>query len=451
MFNLTLLKRHFITLLDRLLVQSLSAPSRLKGFWLRIGLAFVVAGQKFNRDRGFGQASGLAYSTLLALVPVTALVLMIATSFFISVDDLQRLAGRHLIPSSGSAVSQYIEEFAKRARAISVISSIMLVVTSVSLLQTVESAINDIWHVQERRPLWVKLTAFWSLLTLGPVLVVGSIYFTAKLRQVPFLTELLGIGIISHAVSYSLSLICDWAAFFLLYTRLPSTRVETRAGLVGGVVAGTLWEVAKTGFDWYVTSVVSFSQVYGSLGAVPLFLLWLYLTWIILLWGAELSYAWQHLPVMKTMRSDGTLTGWDRVGTAIRMLVLIARRFVRGEGMVSAAMLASGVRVDIGQVQAIAAGLEDAGLIHRVVDQDTGYLLAQPPETIGLDEVVALFDGLPSSAALDFPDEMGGCSVRVLDRVRHAVRGSLAGMTVRTLLDELEYQVDQDQKIEIVL
>lgn len=308
MFNSVFLKQHFVALIDRLFFRGLSAPSRLKAFWLRLGLASVVAGRGFSRDRGFDRAAGLAYNTLLALVPITALVIMIVTSFFSSAADLQRLAARHLMPSSGAIASQYINEFAERARAISIVSLMMLVVTAVSLLYSVESVINDIWQVRERRPLLMKLAAYWSLFTVGPLLIVGSISITTTLRRTPLLAHFLGIGIISQFVSYGLSLVFVWTACFLVYTRLPYTRVDPSAGLVGGIGAGTLWEFARAGFDWYVMHVVSFDRIYGSLGVIPIFLLWLYLTWIIILWGAELSLAWQHLPLPKGSGAVTTLT-----------------------------------------------------------------------------------------------------------------------------------------------
>lgn len=449
MFTLTVLKQRLTILFDRLHFQSLAAQPRLKAFWLRIGLALVVAGQKFNRDRGFGRATELAYTTLLALVPVTALILMIVTSFTSSADELQQLVFRHLIPSSGSIVSRYIDEFARRAGTISVVSSLMLVVTSVSLLNSVGTAINDIWRVRERRSFLVRLTAYWSLLTLGPILVAGSIYVTAQLRQTPFLSELLGIGMVSRIVSYGLSMVLIWIACFLLYTRLPYTRVNPYAGLVGGVAAGTLWELARFGFDWYVLHVVSFDRVYGSLGVIPVFLLWLYLTWIILLFGAELSFAWQNVPFMKGGRFYPALTGWDRMDTAMRVLAYLARGFVRGEGKMSAETIAQTVHVDMGQIQSIATVLEGAQMIHRVNDPDGDYLLARPPESIGLDEVFTLFDGQPASN-LEVIDDVGFYTIRLLSRVRSTLRGSLAGMTVKTLLNELEYRIDFDREVEVV-
>ena len=417
---------------------SISARSVLRRVSLRLSLVLVMAGHRFKRQRGFGRATELAFSTLFALVPVTYLALMILTSFASSNEGLERFLFQYLLPTSGSSVVEYIRDFATKVGTVSVVSSLLLVVMAVSLLANIEGAINDIWEVRDRRRFLVKLAAYWTLLTLGPILLFCSLYLTSQLRLGGFLPAVYGDGAIYRFVSHGLSLLAIWIVCYLVYTWLPNIRVAPSAGLVGAIIAGSLWQGGKFIFNWYVVNVVAYERIYGSLSVLPLSLLWLFLTWIIILWGSQIAFVWQHLPVLKNPESAESLTGWNRVDAALRILVCIARRFQAGAGRVSIETVTMETQAETQQMQEIASHLIEAHMIHRLEEQDGGYTLARPPETIALSDVVALFDGIEISSA-DLTDEVGVYTATLGGTIRQIISGCLAGKTVQTLLDDIPH------------
>lgn len=423
-------------LLERVFERSVSTSSRLKASGMRLFMAMVMAGHRFGRNHGFGRAAELAYSTLFALVPVTALALMVVTTISASAERLQRFVFEHLLPSSSLIVSEYLNEFARRAETIGVVSLIFLIIAAISLLHAIESAINDIWEIHARRSFMVKIAAYWSLLTLGPVLLLGSFYLTTELGQSLTLADFLGFGFIRQIITNGLSLLFIWTAFFLLYTQLPNIRVSVSAGLVGGIVSGTLWHVAKTGFDWYVAQAVAYSRIYGSLSVIPLFLLWLYLSWLIILWGTELSYAWQNHPFLKGRLSADLLTGWNRLDAALRVLIRVARGFRNGEGEIGLDAIAADTHLDIRHVRSIADTLIRGRMLYCIDESSRAYVLARAPESIAVAEILALFD--TSSAQADPNDAEDVYVTALIGMIRDAVHERLEGVTVRTILEELD-------------
>jgi len=435
----------FQSFTDLIYTRSVDAQSNLRRFCLQYFLAVVLAGHRFRRLRGFGRATEMAYHTLFALVPVTALTLMVVTSITASSESLEPFIFQYLLPTSGFAVTEYIREFANQAKAISVVSSVVLVVTSVLLLKTIEDAINDIWETDNRRGILVKLAAYWSLLTLGPILMLGSVYLTSQLRETVVIPDILGIGVINELFTLILSFLFVWTVYYFLYTWLPDVRVKPAAGLISAVTAGTLWAGAKFGFDWYVSQAVTYSKIYGSLSILPLFLLWLYLTWIIVLWGCQMCYVWQHMHQLKNPDPQKPKTGWNRMETAIRMLVCVARCFQAGTGRVSVEEVTEAAMADAGETNAAGALLERANMVHRIDEQGGWFALARPPERIDLEELVILFDGIEQHTAEDLADEVGAYTASLGIDVRHAVRKTLRDRTLKSILDELSHPARESE------
>jgi membrane protein len=438
--------RSFHAFTDHVYTSSVDAQSTARRFGLQYLLVLVMAGHRFRRQRGFGRATEMAYHTLFALVPVTALILMVATTISSSSDELEQFLFQHLLPTSGSVVTEYIRGFATQAKAISLVSSLLLVVTSVLLLKNIEDAINDIWEVDQRRGILVKLAAYWSLLTLGPVLIFGSLYLTSELRETVAIPDIFGLGLVDQAVSYLLSFLFVWIVYYLLYTWLPNVRVSPAAGLISAITAGTLWEAAKFGFDWYVAQAVTYSRIYGSLSILPLFLLWLYLTWIIVMWGCQVSYVWQHIHKMKGAELLRQRTGWHRVDSAVRILVCVARYFEAGTGRVSSETVSEAALADASHTRKIAGILIQAGMIHYIDEQGGWYALARPPESIAMADLVMLFDGIEQSTSADLADEVGAYTATLGSDIRGAVRNTLGGKTLKSVMDELPHHNTDGEK-----
>ncbi len=253
--------------------------------------------REFRYDECLLRAQALSFSALLALVPLMAIsfsVISLASSG--AQAKLQAFLFEHLIPASGSAVTEHIAAFSQRASTVGLVGLVFLILTAVGLFATIEHTFNAIWGVTRRRSPMARFLAFWSIITLGPSLLGVSIYLTASVR------EMVSVPVFQRTTAYLLPLVLTWAAFTWLYVLAPHTRVRLKPALIAGVAAGSLWEAAKYAFDYYASLAVAVSKIYGSLGILPLFLAWLFLSWVIVLFGAELSYTLQHWSRLSSAR-----------------------------------------------------------------------------------------------------------------------------------------------------
>lgn len=258
-------------------------------------LHFVYrAGTRFVEDKCIQRASALAYASLLAVVPLVALGFSIFTSFHafdVLTDKVRDALLHYLLPTSQEAVQQYLSGIANKTAALSVFGIIGLLVTATALLNTIEEAFNHIWRIGRTRPWLAKFTTFWATFTLAPVLIAASITITSYFTAMPILREVSAhAGLIPFLIPWIMSSL----ALTILYMVLPNMRVPLRPALIGGLVAGALFELSKFGFAFYVTKLAHYEKLYGALGTLPIFLLWLYLTWVVVLLGAEIVFCLQH-------------------------------------------------------------------------------------------------------------------------------------------------------------
>jgi membrane protein len=236
-------------------------------------------------------AAALAFTTLLSLVPVFTVAFVYVARYPLFQDwvaALERFLLRHLVPGSGHVVRDYILEFAERSAGLQGVSLTFVFVTAIMMVATVEGEINAIWDVREPRSLLRRVATYALGITAGPLLIGAAIWSTtwlleASLEAVPFA---------AHAVpllATPLALALATLAFTLLYWVMPARRVPLRAAAIGGLVAALGFEVAKRGFTLYVTTFATYEIVYGALAALPIFLFWIYLSWVIILVGAAVA------------------------------------------------------------------------------------------------------------------------------------------------------------------
>ena len=254
---------------------------------------FVLV-KRFLSDDCLSIAASLSYTTLLALVPALAITFTIistVTVFDSVLLQLQNFIFKIFIPGTGEVVKQHLSQFIIQASRLSVLGLALLVVAVLMLMTTIETAINKIWKISRPRPPIKKIVVYMITIILLPLFLATSIYITSYLAALPLLQ---GLNIISDEVQYGflriLPLIVAIIACTILYTVVPYCQVSFRSALIAGVCAALFFESAKKGFVLYVANVTTYSTIYGALAVVPLFLLWIYVSWIIILLGVELSY-----------------------------------------------------------------------------------------------------------------------------------------------------------------
>jgi membrane protein len=236
-------------------------------------------------------AAALSFTTVLGMVPLFAVAFVYVARYPLFQQWLDALEGfllRHLLPGSSTVVRSYLVEFTAKAATLQGVSIAFVVVTAVLLVATVEREIDKIWGARQPRSI-LRRAIVWSLgVTAGPLLIGAAIYATtwlvaASVAQAPFVSPVLPF------VAPPLAVAITTLAFTLLYALLPARRVPLRSAFWGGLFAALGFEVAKYGFRVYVASVSTHQAVYGALSALPLFLLWVYVSWYVVLVGAALT------------------------------------------------------------------------------------------------------------------------------------------------------------------
>src|SRR3989338_3972910 len=271
--------------------------------------------QRFIADRGTSNAAALTYTTLFAVVPmmtVTFSMLSAVPAFQDTGEQIQSFIFRNFVPSAGETLQQYLRDFTSQARQLTWIGVAVLAATAFWMLVTIEKTFNTIWRVRQPRRGVSSFLLYWAILSLGPLLLGGgfaiSTYFTS-LSLISGPDALLG----AQALLKFMPLVFSVAAFTLLYATVPNAQVPVRHALLGGLFAAVLFEVAKMLFGLYVRLFPGYQLIYGAFATVPLFLLWIYLSWLIVLFGAELvcnlasSRQWRRRAVPRLLVLLGVL------------------------------------------------------------------------------------------------------------------------------------------------
>lgn len=236
-------------------------------------------------------AGHLTYVSSLALVPLVAVMFSGFAAFPMFADmreEIQQLVVGNLIPTSGDAINEYLNKFAGNASQMTAIGVMFLVVVAIMLLMTIDTAINRIWRNYQRRRLPIAIAIYWMLLTLGPVLMGSGLAISSYLISLAAFADTYVSGLqttILTIVPYITSVL----AFLLLYVLMPNRVVRIKHAIWGALLATLLFELGKYGFTEYITRFPSYEAIYGALATIPILLVWMYLSWNIVLVGAELT------------------------------------------------------------------------------------------------------------------------------------------------------------------
>ncbi len=251
-----------------------------------------LLGARFIQDQGLPSTASLTYTTLLALVPLMTVSLAVFSAFPVSdrvAEQIQDFVFANFIPASGEVLQQYLQQFSHKASQLTGAGFVFLVLVALMLMANIDRAFNTIWRVKRKRSAMSLFIVYWSIISLGPLLIGVSMAVTSYLVSLPLLSDAadtLGIG--GHLLAL-MPLLASAVAFTLLYAVVPNRRVPIKHAMAGGVLAAVLFELAKRGFAFYLTHFPAYEAIYGALAAIPIFLVWVYLSWLVTLLGAEFS------------------------------------------------------------------------------------------------------------------------------------------------------------------
>jgi membrane protein len=276
---------------------------RLRGLtWSQVRNLYQFAVRRVNEEHLPQVAGSLTFATVLALVPVVTIAFAIFTAFPIFNTfrtSLEAYFIQNLMPKAiADTILYYLNLFASKSKGVSAIGSVMLIVTAITTMRMIERVFNQIWRVKTKRPLSRSVLVYWATVTLGPLLIGMSITLTSNLFKATH-GVVMPISLVSAVFSTCASILLTTGAYTLLYVVIPNRLVDWRDAAWGGLLAAVAFEIAKRLFAVYITKFPTYTMVYGAIAAIPIFLVWIYLFWMITLVGAVLAAA---LPVVKYER-----------------------------------------------------------------------------------------------------------------------------------------------------
>ena len=283
-----------------------------------------------------------------------------------------------------------IHEFIQKTQSgtLGTLGMVLLVLVAIRMLANIEETFNDIWGVARGRNWFVRIIQYWATLTLGPLLLIAAVglasgpHFAAT-RSV--ITEMPFIGGFAFKL---LPLVVVWLVFALFYQLVPNTKVNFSAALVGGFVGGSLWFLNNYFGFLYVSRVVSNSKIYGSLGLVPVFMAGLYFSWLILLFGAQVAYAFQNRAAYLQDRLAENVNQRGREFIALRLMTCISQRFQRGLAPATAQQIATELGVPSRLVQQVLRPLTISQLVTEIGGNNPAYCPARPLDTINCHQIL---------------------------------------------------------------
>lgn len=400
-------------------------------------VTFVV--RQFLKDNCLQIAAALTYITILSLVPIVAISLSVLSSFETSQEAVLRFIFQYLLPTPSlrEIVLVNIQAFAQKTATLSVIGGLFLIVTSVSLLNTAEEAFNRIWGVTERRPLMHKLTSFWSVITLCPVLFAAGLILSSKLAMSPLLGDILRTSFAKLLHQHVLPALLTFLAISIIYLVLPHTRVPFRGAMVGALIATALFQVARWGFAIYIAHFSEYEKIYGMLGILPVFFLWLYVSWVILFLGAEICYALEFEKV-ENQEEGFTQEPYDSYH-ALRIMLAIGRKFSAGEGAVSRSDLEAALRIPHGLLMGIVKYLRDKDIVYTIDRGGEKYVPSRSLDRITVREVVDAVRGDPFFVPGSSERDLDGRLIRnFFGDVRNRMQNVWKEMTIQDLLGTIK-------------
>jgi len=362
----------------------LSLQLQIKKF---LGFLRFVA-QRFQDDRCPQVAASLTFTTLLALVPLITVTVAVFAAFPVFSDlivQLKIFMLSNMVPEvAGKIITVYMTQFSNKAAKLTLLGIVGLTVTTLLLMNTIDHTFNSIWRVRKPRAFWQRLFTYWTMLTIGPVILGASLsatYYLVRLslgyvQQIPLLGEF-GLKLVPIALMS--------IAFTMLYYTVPNRYVPLRHALGGGIFAGLAFELMKRVFALYIANFPTYTLVYGAFAAFPIFLLWVYFSWLVVLLGAVIAAALSHWRAGTWQKTR--LPGW-LFEAALQVLQELARAQTSGH-TVTLAWLRTRVDLGLDEMEEILDRLVQANIARR--GGKNAWLLSRAPQDISTAEIFRLF------------------------------------------------------------
>lgn len=411
-----------------------------KAFGFRLARIVLVVVRDVESGDLTLRAMGLVYTTLLSLVPLLALSFSVLKAFGVH-NQIEPMLNQFLaaLGDQRYEVTHRIIGFIQNLNVgvLGAVGLVLLLYTVVSLIQKIDGSVNHIWHVRQPRSIGERFSNYLSVLLIGPILVFSAMGLTAGIATNSLWQNLLSVqplGEFAYWLGRFTPYLLVIAAFTFIYMFVPNTRVRFLPALIGGIVGGVLWQSAGMLFALFVATSTRYSAIYSSLAILVLFMIWLYVSWLILLIGASVAFYRQHPEYLVARSGEPALSIRMRERLALTLMSMIARQHVYGGAPWSAERMTQQLNVPLHAVNLVVDALCESGLLAMSAEEEATYLPARDLATVSVkqlldavrraDEDPALTpDALPVPVPIDM----------VLLKLEDAIGAALGAVTLRDL------------------
>ena len=425
--------------------------------WLRPLLTSLRIIHLLIRDLVEGQLTlrsmSLVYTTFLAMVPLLALSFSVLKAFGVH-NQLEPILLNFLAPMGerGVEITQHVIGFVDNIRVgvLGTLGLALLVYTVVSLLQKIERAFNFTWRVTEHRPFAQRFSDYLSVILIGPVLVFTALGITASVSTaelVQHATEIKAIGSVARFLGTLVPYLLIIIAFTLIYIFVPNTKVKPKSALIGGIVSGVLWETVGWGFTAFVVSSTKYTAIYSAFATLIIFMIWLYLSWLILLIGGSVAFYHQH-PEHRNLQSRILrLSNRMREKVSLLIMSLVGQHYYHHKTPWTLDDLAQRLNVGVEACNLLITNLVSAGMLIRVAGEVPAYIPAQALETLDLRDLVKEIrragetsylrsENLPELKAID----------ELYSEIEGAIDGAIGSRTLKDISQNLDEPTENQAK-----
>jgi membrane protein len=371
-------------------------PDRLRKWFYLFLQIIILSVKELFRKNALVRTSALAYSAILALIPLLALLFAIFKGF-----GIQRLLAAHLLPQLAGGSQEFARQIldyieSTNVASLGVFGVVWLLVALLILMTNVEKAFNETWGVTQSRPWWRKLSDYLSIFLLFPIIMAVAISITSVFSSHPQIRQLFQsflpeafYSVYTRFVSFELV----WLAFIFIYMVIPNTRVRFLSAVVGGLIGGSIWQIAEWLFLWFQTSAPYYNAIYGALYQLLFVIIWMFWCWLIVLFGNEVAYVYQNLPLLRreySSPSPSPVPDDEYLGLAA--LCTIAGRFAAGQPPLTLKELTVVFNDQDQLTLTLIQTLKDCGFIAQIVLPDSQdspqFLPSRPLDQIKVKEVL---------------------------------------------------------------
>jgi membrane protein len=359
-----------------------------------------------------------------------------------SQTTLSRLAKTRDAVQTRSAISHYIHEFIQNTRsgAMGVTGSILLIFAAISMLSRIEDTFNDIWGVARGRSWFMRIVLYWGVISLVPILLVVALGLATGPHLEGTRKLLTAMPFVGNLLFRFLPVVVLCLTFAVFYALIPNTKVHWKPALAGGLVGGLLFHLNNVVSVLYVSRVVSNSKIYGSLGLVPVFMIGLYFSWLILLFGAQVAYAYQNRATYFEEKQIENINQRGREFVALRLMTCVGQRFVQGEPPPSAGEIAEALAVPTRLVQQLMQTLGASRLVTEAAGPEPAYVPARPLENITCHDILLALRA-SQGQELETRDEPTRSEVYgEFHRIEEAERQAATSVTMLALVNRAQAQ-----------